>query len=84
MENARNVARNARKPWKSRDFGPGMGKTRTAELGNLASETFSNLRTVRAFGCGERLMETKYCAKLEEGETVHLGPRFAARSTKIP
>ena len=34
---------------------------RTAELGNIASETFGNLRTVRAFNSGERLMEKKYC-----------------------
>ncbi|CAK8999496.1 ABC transporter B family member 1 (ABC transporter ABCB.1) [Durusdinium trenchii] len=33
----------------------------TAELGNIASETFGNLRTVRAFQSGERLMEKKYC-----------------------
>lgn len=34
----------------------------TAEVGNLASETFGNLRTVRAFSSGEKLMDKKYCA----------------------
>mmetsp|Transcript_58653 Transcript_58653/g.137329 ORF Transcript_58653/g.137329 Transcript_58653/m.137329 type:complete len:653 (-) Transcript_58653:110-2068(-) len=34
----------------------------TAELSNLASETFGNLRTVRAFSSGEKLMDKKYCA----------------------
>lgn len=34
----------------------------TAELGNIASETFGNLRTVRAFACGEKLMAYKYCS----------------------
>ncbi|CAJ1439817.1 unnamed protein product, partial [Effrenium voratum] len=33
----------------------------TAECGNIASETFGNLRTVRAFSSGEKLMNKKYC-----------------------
>ena len=44
-------------------------KVRTAEVGNLASETFGNLRTVRAFSSGEKLMDKKYCAmaRIDEG-----------------
>jgi len=38
----------------------------TAEMGKLASETFGNLRTVRAFSCGEELMARKYNAASDD------------------